>query len=393
MSNGNGQTSSPLRAVLVGCGGMGRSQARNLDQLDEFDFVAACDRDEEQLAKITEEFGVKGYTDFAAMMEREKPETVSICTPNNSHAPLTIQAAGMGVKGVYCEKPMATNYADARRMVEACRDAGIPLVINHQRRLGSDLVEAKRLIDAGAIGDVLLVRGNNAGDILSDGTHAIDSMQWMTGDQSAKWVFGQIHRTELHQTSKEAGTGTGDEGRHKGVAPGFRYGHVIETGGMGVWQLADGIRVELFCGDLREEGRVYQDYEVIGTKGRIWRKDDRFVPENLFISDVDGGDLEITRDDGHVMPRSVEGGGRGRWRRVELDIEQRRDLKLDAYQLFAKMIHEEGVDHPMSGERALRGFEILMSIYESARTHRRIQPPLEQEQFPLELMVAAGAFE
>lgn len=143
----------PLRAVLVGCGGMGRHQARNLSELDEFELVGVCDNDAEQAKNVADEMGVKSYTDFAAMLEAEQPETVSVCTPNSSHAPLTIQAAQFpSVRGVYCEKPMATNVADARAMVQTCKDNDAALVINHQRRMGADLVEARRLLDTGAIG-------------------------------------------------------------------------------------------------------------------------------------------------------------------------------------------------------------------------------------------------
>lgn len=396
--SGHDPTGRPmLRAVLVGCGGMGQGQARLLAQHAGYDFVAACDRDPEQLGKVVAAHGVNGYDDFAAMLREQKPEVVAITTPNSSHAPLTIMAAEAGVRGVYCEKPMATNLGDARRMVAVCAERGVKLVINHQRRIGPDLLKAKELIDAGAIGDVVLLRGSAAGDVLSDGTHVVDALQWLTGDQSPKWVLGQVYRNvpepgDLAE-GEPAPAGTGDEGRQRGVAPGYRYGHVVETGAMGVWELPDGVRVELFGGEMREPGRVYQDYEVIGTHGRLWRKDDRFVPDNLFITDPEG-ELVVAKRQGHLLPGPAEPGDDGTaarpggWRQVDLSATERRDLKIDGYDRFADMIHD-GADHPMSGERALRGFEIVMAIYESARLRQRITLPLEQERFPLELMLEA----
>lgn len=57
--------------------------------------------------------------------------------------------------------------------------------------------------------------------------------------------------------------------------------------------------------------------------------------------------------------------------------------------MLAKMVREKiEVDHPLSAEKALRGFEVVMAVYESARLHKRIRLPLEQEKFPLELMMA-----
>jgi hypothetical protein len=46
------------------------------------------------------------------------------------------------------------------------------------------------------------------------------------------------------------------------------------------------------------------------------------------------------------------------------------------------------IEHPLSAEKALKGFEVVMAVYESARLHKRIRLPLEQEKFPLELMMA-----
>lgn len=375
--------SKPLRAVLVGCGGMGGNQARNLSELDEFELVAVCDNDAEQAQRVADATGAKAYTDFAAMLEAEQPETVSVCTPNASHAPLTIQAARFdGVRGVYCEKPMATNIADARAMVRTCRENDVALVINHQRRLGADLVEARRLLDTGAIGDVRLVRGNCAGDMLSDGTHLIDSLQWLTGDQDAEWLLGQVHR----EPPEEGEGGTGADGKQHAVAPGYRYGHVVETGALGVYQLASGVRVELYTGDLREPRSIYQTYEIFGTAGRLWRTGDRARP-NLFIQDAQGGPLcGGMGDHGFLAIPAPDREQAGIWRAVDVPEPEYRDAKMTAYKLFARMIRE-GAYHPMNGDNALRGAEIIMSIYESARLHRKITPPLRQDRFPLELMV------
>lgn len=379
-------TEQKLKAVLIGCGGMGANQARILARMDEFDLTAVCDAGREQADKAAGETGAQAYTDVATMLAEQRPDTVSICTPNNSHAPLTIQAAEFGVKGVYCEKPMAVNMAEARAMVAACKDTDTVLVVNHQRRLGPDLTTMKRLIDEGAIGDVYLVRAQCAGDILSDGTHAVDSVMWLTGDQPAEWVLAQIHRAEGAATATAEQTGA--LGRQKDVAPGFRYGHVVETGGIAVVQLTSGIRVEFATGDMREKHRVYQDYEVFGTKGRLWRTGDR--GQNLFIQDGQPGPLVSGIDEWTAKPMPVAAGEQGDWRAVELPEKKDHGI-VDGYRRFADTIWH-GTPHPMAGEIALRGFEIVMGIYESARLHRKLVFPLEQDAFPLVLMVEAGLF-
>jgi len=373
-----------LRAVLVGCGGMGRHQAKLLAGSEDFELAGVCDVDREAAEKAAESTGAKAYADFAEMLAAERPDTVSICTANDTHAMLTGEAAAASVRGVYCEKPMATCLADARAMVAACASAGAALVVNHQRRLGADLVEARRLIEAGSIGEVRLIRAQCAGDVLSDGTHAIDSVLHLCGDREVQWVLGQVHR-DLRAEAKKAAKGKAAS------RPGFRYGHPVESGAMAVLQVADGPRVELFCGDLRAAASAYQDYEVFGTAGRLWRTGDGHRP-NLFVQDAHGGGWQAGMDDWTYKPIPAAAGG-GPWQPVNLPAEDAPGAMAEAYRLFARVVRGEQADHPMSGANALRGFEVVMAVYESARVHGKVPLPLAQERFALELMIEAGAFD
>ncbi|MBI5725349.1 MAG: Gfo/Idh/MocA family oxidoreductase [Planctomycetes bacterium] len=375
---------NPFKTVLVGCGGMGRNQAKIIAGLDEFSLTAVCDVLPDNLAKMREMLpDVKTYTNYDKMLSDERPEAAAICTPNSMHAPQTVAAARAGVRGVYCEKPMAVNMGQARAMVEACRQAGAVLVVNHQRRIGPDLIEALRLIQAGAIGEVRLIRTDNAGDILSDGTHAVDSMLHLVGDVPAQWVLGQIHRLKPGEIPVVS------PGKQAKPFDGFRYGHPVEAGGMAIIQIKDGPRVELSCGDMHAEFRAYQDYEIHGTLGCLWRIGDRHQP-NLFISDSAGGAWQAGLEEWVYKPVPAAD-GKGRWRPVDLPQNQPGGIG-GGYRLFAKSIRE-GCPHPMSGENALRGFEIVMAVYESARLNRKLFLPLEQDRFPLELMIEQGRLE
>ncbi len=374
-----------LKTILVGCGGMGRNQARILNEREEFDLVAVCDLMHERAQAVAAELGVAAYGDFAEALVAEKPDVAAICTANASHAPLTIMAAEHGVRGVYCEKPMATNMADARHMVEICEQHGAKLVINHQRRIGPDLIKAKELIDAGAIGQVDLIRGNCAGDILSDGTHAIDSMLWLAGDGEVDWVVGQIHR-EINDAMIERAQKQSEKYGIP-VEPGTRYGHPVENGGIAVFGLKstrdDGrfIKCELSCGDLRDLYRAYQDYEIFGDKGRIWRCGDK--APNLFIDDGRGG--EMAAGLGEDWAYRPQPGDPGPWRAV--DVPETDDKGIPAgYRRFAALLND-GTPHPMDAANAIRGFEVVMAIYESARIQKKIVLPLQQDRFPLELML------
>ncbi len=377
-----------LKIVLVGCGGMGRNQVRILKSLVPFELTAVCDLREQIVQEVAAEFGVKAYTDYDVMLEQERPDTVSICTSNASHAILTILAARAGVRGIYCEKPMATNLADAREMVQACREAGAVLVINHQRRIGHDLLTARRLIEEGFLGEVRTLRGQCAGDILSDGTHVVDSLMWLTGDPDVEWVVGQVHRkidATMIERAKQQSQRCGCD-----VAPGMRYGHAVENGGLGLIQLRDGPRLEITCGDLRAQFRTYQDYEIVGDRATLWRTGDQVKP-NLYINDGGTGGWHTGIDDKWVLRPISSDDGAGAWRPVEIPDDLPEPGIPGGYLRFAEAIRE-GTPHPMDGDRALKGFELVMAIYEGARTHGKLEMPLHQKRFPLEPMIEQGAF-
>ncbi|HUT18007.1 MAG TPA: Gfo/Idh/MocA family oxidoreductase [Anaerolineae bacterium] len=345
----------PLRAAVVGLR-MGRGHARSMHELDAYQVVGLCDLN----AELAEELaagafpGAKAYTDYEEMLAAEQLDVVAVATPTDSHARLTIAAAEAGVRGICCEKPMATDLGDGRAMVRACAKHGVQLIVSHQRRMGPDLLTMRRLIDEGAIGEVYLLRGGCQGDLLSDGTHLIDSLRWLAGDQPIRWLLGQIYR-DPPDPQEEHGIGYHRSG-------GFRYGHMVENGAMAVFEFESGLRAEMFTGGMHMRGRPYQDYEVFGSKGRLWRYGDRAQPP-LRIQDEQGGG----------------------YREVVNDADAPASSHANMYAAFARTILE-GAPHSLSGESGLADLEVIMAIFESARTHSRIEFPLEQEAYPLLLM-------
>ncbi len=353
----------PLKAAVVGCR-MGALHAKAMAQLPDYEVVAVCDIDEERAQELVGELGTaKPFVSYAEMLREIKPDIVAIATPTAIHAEQTFAAVEAGVKGICCEKPMATNLADAKRMVNLCQERKIALIVNHQRRMGNEMVAARNLIEQGAIGEVQIIRAHCAGDFLTDGTHAVDSALWLLGDPKVEWVFGQVELPEK---------------------PRLRYGHLVENSAIAVFQTADGVRVEIFCGEARERHRAYQDYEVIGTKGRIWRTGDQPHP-NLFIQDAKGGLWVAQVVNGVLRPAPSD---EGLWRPVEVEPDDAIGAMKRSYELLAKMVREgvDKVDHPLAAEKALRGFEVVMAVYESARLRKRVWLPLKQDRFPLELM-------
>lgn len=350
-----------LKGAVVGCRGMGSWHARSIARSREVELVGVCDLDEPLARSLATELApARAYADLDAMLEAERPDLLAIATPNTSHAALTIRAARAGVRGICCEKPMAVDLSEARAMAAACREAGIPLIINHQRRTLPAMVRMRELIVEGAVGDVQVLRGTCQGDLLTDGTHLVDSLLHLAGDADVEWVFGAVTRDPPPPGEERSGGFK--------AAGGYRYGHPVETGAMGVWQFAGGPRAEVFTGGLHVPGRQYNDYEVLGTRGRLWRSGDHDRP-GVF----------------HQL------GGSGEWKPLEGEFGSPETVIADNYDRLAANVRASGRDHPLSVDRALRGFELLIGIFESARLRRKIALPVEQEQFPLALMIEAGA--
>ncbi|HEX8835177.1 MAG TPA: Gfo/Idh/MocA family oxidoreductase [Abditibacteriaceae bacterium] len=347
-----------LRTALVGANFMGAYHLRHAALLPEFAVVAICDLNEEVAQTLASEFeGAAAYSDYSTMLRESRPDVVIIATSTAAHAPLTLLAVESGVRAVHCEKPMAVNLGDACAMVEACSAKGVSLLVNHQRRTFPVYREMRRLMESGALGEIELIRASCAGDVLSDGTHLIDTVRHLNGDNEVKWVFGQVTR-QLDKADESGNSG-------------FRYGHPVETGSMAILQFENGVRAEIFTGSMQQKGRWYQEYEVIGTQGRLHRNGDSSDPP-LLIQDAQAGGWRAVPVDGSDDLNKTSS-----------------DMETEIFGRFADMIFD-GATHPMSGDSGFKNQEIVMAIYESARLRARVDLPLKQDRFPLELMIEAG---
>ncbi len=357
-----------LRLAVVGLN-MGRNHCRVFKDSELYQLVAVCDVDQERLDWIKENVGADAYfTNYEKMLMETKPEVVIVATPTDLHGSMTILASVYGAKGVYCEKPMAVSMVEARSMYQVCKQNGTTLFIGHQRRRTPVYKTMKRLMDEKMIGDITLIRGTCAGDYLSDGSHTVDSMRFFLDDQMPEWVLASMHRfpygTPLWGTN---------------VFTGRRYGHSVDSGMQAVYQFADGVRGEIFTGSQWLPGRKYQDFEIFGTKGRIWRPGDSAEPALLVQTEDSGSYQPYPVDAMADSTVELDGGGHG------ANILERMVV---AREMYACMLSGEG--HPMDVDNALKTHEMLMAAYESARLHERLAFPLVQDRFPLDMMIESG---
>ncbi|MPZ21492.1 MAG: hypothetical protein GEV06_26920 [Luteitalea sp.] len=157
-----------LRVGLIGCGGRGRLVMRDILQAPDTELVGACDVYEANAQQATTEMAggrAPTFQDFRKLLEMKDLDAVLVATPDHWHAIPTVLALDAG-KHVFVEKPFALTIKEGRAMVDAATRTGRILMPATQHRSSPHIAEAARMVQAGEIGDVSLVRvwnsGNNA---------------------------------------------------------------------------------------------------------------------------------------------------------------------------------------------------------------------------------------
>jgi predicted dehydrogenase len=127
-----------------------------------------CGRDEKAVRAFQEQWGWEEFsTDWRDVVIRDDIDIVDISTPNNSHCEIALTAARAG-KHILCEKPLAMNVAEAKKMVEAAKKARIVNMICHNYRRVPALSLAKEMIDAGELGKIYHYRSFYLQDWITD---------------------------------------------------------------------------------------------------------------------------------------------------------------------------------------------------------------------------------
>lgn len=183
---------------------------------DDVEIVAVSDVVEERAQLVAKTEGIPYYfSDWKEMLSKVKPDIVSVCTPNAYHKEVTIGSLKAGAH-VLCEKPIATNYADAVEMFEVADATGKLLMVGQSARFTNKSIAAKEIVDTGKIGKVYyaetyymrrrgiptwgqfhMKKHSGGGPVYDLGVHMIDLLFWLMGNpkvlsvSSMTWtIFG-----------------------------------------------------------------------------------------------------------------------------------------------------------------------------------------------------------
>ena len=335
------------RVGFIGCGGIARAHADGYKALRNarIELVAGADiaPDSPGAQRMAAEYGVKLYAYYREMLDKEQLDIISVCTWPRTHCESTVAAAEHGAKGILCEKPMAISLPEADRMIAACEQSGTTLAIGHAHRFSPQAVKARELVRKGEIGKLTLIWGHCPLDLMNNGTHVIDLINFLNGDAEPVWVMGQIDR----QRKLEG------RGNHPDM--------VMEDMAVGRVGYANGVVGLIELGERADQSFAFK---LVGTDGII----------------------DVNRPDGPTV--KVLSGFRQRgWYAPEIQsIHSTFHAELE--ELIEAM--EGRLTHRGAAKNGRRALEIIMGIFESSNRRSALDFPITSPDFVLERMVRDG---
>jgi predicted dehydrogenase len=192
----------------------------SLKKVKDCEMVAFCDIIPERAKEAAAKYGTpdaKVFTDYKELLKEADIDVVHVCTPNRSHSFITVDALEAG-KHVMCEKPMAINSAEAKKMLDAAKRTGKKLTIGYQTRFRDDSMFMKQEAEQGTFGEIYYAKATairrravptwgvflneyeqGGGPLIDIGTHALDLTLYMMNNYKPKYCVG----TTFHKLNND----------------------------------------------------------------------------------------------------------------------------------------------------------------------------------------------
>lgn len=317
-------------------GRVSESHASVYDDHVQVDLVAVCDIRSEAHELFRHSWQdvwpqMRYYTDYRQLLNEEKPDLVSVVTPDHLHADIVVDAANGGAKAILCEKPIATTLSDADRMIAACVANGTVLAVNHTRRWSPIFQQVRTLLRSGTVGALHTMRVDFFSPramLFRNGGHMIDMLNFLV-DADPAWVWAELEEGFEHFDIYR-GDGGHDPGR--------------EPSACGYIHYANGVRA------FYESGKITSTaahFSLIGEQGRL---------------EVSDQQIAITRLD-----------TAGKWKSEALPVQTGREQMLGSALDELLCCVEQGGEPTSSGQTARKTLEVLLAMLQSqARGNARV---------------------
>ena len=260
---------------VIGVGMIGKGHIATYAKVPGANVVAVADVHEAEAQKVAQANGIpQVFKDFRDLLACGEIDAVDVALHNNLHAPVTIAALEAG-KHVYCEKPMAGGYYDARAMLEAAGRTGKNLHIQLSTLYSKEHKTAKRLIEEGHLGHLYFARSygfRRRGRVYVDGYGTPSFVQKEMAAGGALYDMGVYHIAQvldlLGNPEVETITGATHQEIPMYEERAKKAGYSVEELGLGFVRLAGGISL-----DIEESWALHYDgsesSKVLGSKGGL----------------------------------------------------------------------------------------------------------------------------
>ena len=341
-----------LNFALVGCGVIAPCHARCISELENARLAAVCDLVGAKAQKLAETYPADVYVDYHDLVRREDIDIVNVLTPSGLHAEVGIAAAKAG-KHVIVEKPMDVSLAKADALIEACRQAGVKLCCISQHRFDFAIQDLKQAIASGKLGRLNFCgsytqwyrsqnyynsgdwRGtwalDGGGALMNQSIHYVDMLQYVMGPVEEVYA----HTAALAHVRIEVEDIAVATVKFRSGAVGVIEGMTLAYPG--------------FCARL----------EVYGADGGVIIENDQIKDWHL----RSGEKYERPPAETHLIVGTTSA-----------DIWHHSHRRQIADMMQAVWEDREPLSNGPEGRKPL---EIVLAIYQSARTHKPVKLPLK----------------
>lgn len=372
---------SKIKTAIVGTGFMGKVHTEGVRRLGNVEVAAVVGSRPERARKFAESMGIpKASADLSEVLADKEIAAVHICTPNADHFPMSKAAIEAG-KAVLCEKPLTTTVAEAQELVDLAKSKNSINCVQHNLRYYPVVQQARQMIAAGDLGDILIVQGTYSQDWLlydTDWNWRLDSEDngelRAMGDIGSHWMDMIQHLTALPITSVCADLATFHKKRKrpKGSVETFsgkkeqpgEYDEVpVDTDDFGavLVRLGDRARGAFTVSQMSAGRKNNFTFEIFGTKAGIaWCQEQ---PDTLWIGHRNEPNQIIIKDASLFYPAAAKFADLPGGHSEGYDDSHKQVFK----NFYAKIADPKiPVDYPTFAD-GLRGMVLLQKVSESAK--------------------------
>lgn len=324
-----------LRAAVIGVGSMGQHHARVYTELPTTMLVGVADALPETGQRIGAKYGVPAYADYHELLQRERPEIVTVAVPTQEHRLVAETALAAGCH-VLVEKPIAASVEEGKALIARAAELRRKLMVGHIVRFSPAIQALKQHLNAGELGRVFQIscrrvgpfpaRIRDVGVVVDLAPHDLDVMRFVTGDEIVR-VFAETER-QIHTAHEDLVL----------AMVRFRCGisGLLEIN----WLTPQKVR----------------EVVVLGERG-MFRADD-LTQDLYFYENADA----VSANWGHMS--LLKGVSEGRMVRYPIARYEPLRAELEA---FAEAVLEDGAV-PVSGEDGLAALRLALALVESGNT-------------------------